>query len=224
MESTFQLASERAELWLSGIRNVAESGRRGDVDTAFVLLNTLLGDYNRHASTLYAVQDRLAALSDRPIKWAAGRGLSGIHPGPGILPHVWSSAHEAALGISRVVIDALLVPLEGIQKPAQQRAMAKQLLSERWQALAIPLDEMADLQERIRRERAKYLQSDLRPQSDDPWLPGETPSECAKRVCKHITTLKRWIDEGKVRRKKLSPRLWRLHRDDVKAVGGRVDN
>jgi hypothetical protein len=56
-----------------------------------------------------------------------------------------------------MALDLLVRPLEGITDPTEQRTLAQRLLADRSKALAIPLDEVADLQERIRRERAKLL-------------------------------------------------------------------
>jgi hypothetical protein len=72
-----------------------------------------------------------------------------------VYPHVWSSAHEAAVGIARLALDLLVVPLADITDAAEQQATAKRLLTTYWRAIAIPISKVAALQERIRRERAK---------------------------------------------------------------------
>ena len=76
-----------------------------------------------------------------------------------VYPHVWSSATEAAAGIAELALDILIAPLEGVANPAEQSALAERLLAARAKALAMSLDEVATLQERIRREREKLLAS-----------------------------------------------------------------
>jgi hypothetical protein len=117
-----------------------------------------LEDYGRHAEALDQAKDTLAALSDGPVKWEHGRGrIAAAYDPTAVYPHVWSSAHEAAAGIARLALEMLVRPLEGITDPAEQRALARRLMAGRWKALVIPLEEVAALQERIRRERAKLL-------------------------------------------------------------------
>jgi hypothetical protein len=161
----FRAASEAAEGWLNTVALIAHLGRGGNVDAAMRLLMTtkgvrynLLDDYNEHVETLDEAKDKLAALSDAPIKWKHGRGLSGMARVPSaVYPHVWSSAHEASEGIARLALSRLASPVGAITDPTEQRDLAKRLLAKASKALAISTDEVADLQERIRRERAKLL-------------------------------------------------------------------
>jgi hypothetical protein len=167
--SKFQAASKAAEGWLNTVGHVARLGRCGSVTPAFELLMptpstkdgrpyNLQDSYFEHEEVLEQAQDALTALSDSPVKWEHGRGLSGIAPIPAaVYPHVWSSAHEAAAGIARLALQMLVWPLAGITDPAEQRTLAEQLLAKCCEALTIPLDEQAVLFERIRRERAKLL-------------------------------------------------------------------
>lgn len=152
----FETASGRAESWVNSVAMIAIAGESGDVVTAYQDLTFLAEQYNRHAPVLNAELNRLASLSDSPVKWEHGRGHSAVARVPDVVfPHVWSSAHEAAVGIARLALDLLLLPLEGIADPTEQQKLAQQLLAARWHAIAMPIDEVATLQERIRRERAK---------------------------------------------------------------------
>jgi hypothetical protein len=167
--SKFQAASKAAEGWLNTVGHVARLGRCGSVTPALELLMptpstkdgrpyNLQDSYCEHAEVLEQVQDALAALSDSPVKWEHGRGLSGIARVPAaVYPHIWSSAHEAAAGIARLALRMLVWPLAAITDPVDQRTLAEQLLAKCSTALTIPLDEQAVLFERIRRERAKLL-------------------------------------------------------------------
>jgi hypothetical protein len=61
--------------------------------------------------------------------------------------------------IARLALELLVWPLAEVTEPAKQRDLAGQLLAARWKALTIPTAEVAALQERMRRERAKLLRS-----------------------------------------------------------------
>src|SRR5262249_18768488 len=99
-----------------------------------------------------------ARVSDGPVKWEHGRGWSGIALVPdSVYPHRWSSAHEAAVEITRLTLTMLVEPLANITDQKERRDIAGRLLAEQWKALEIGLNEVADLQERIRRERARVL-------------------------------------------------------------------
>ena len=221
-ESDFKVASRRAEAWLGFVHRITYFGKLGRVDPAYKLLEILQNEYYKHRDNLNAVADQLRPLSDSPFNWGLGRGWSGILKSDGPVS-CWSSAHEAAVGIAEITLAALFGPLEGIT-PAEQFALAKRLLANHWQALVIKDDELAALRERIRRERAKLLATGTAPKSDDPWLPAEPPKECAKRMKCHISTLRRYIKNGTVRCEAVpNARLWRLHRDDVRKLGGSLD-
>lgn len=64
---------------------------------------------------------------------------------------------------------------------------------------------------------------EAQPPADDDYLPAELPSECAKRIGVHRTTLNRYIADGTVRCRKVTGHRWQLHRDDVKTLGGSLD-
>jgi hypothetical protein len=154
---SFRAASEAAESWLNTVALVAHFGERGNVDGAYRLLigysRALQTDYAEHIDVLHGAREALAAQSDAPVKW---RGLQSVAAEPEyVYPHVWSSAHEAAVGIARLALDLLVVPLADITDAAEQQATAKRLLTTYWRAIAIPISKVAALQERIRRERAK---------------------------------------------------------------------
>jgi len=157
-KSGFRVASERLELALNVVALIAEGQ---PLDSAAALLESLQRDEMQYGDTIRRVLDRLAALSDGPIKWKAGRGLSGFVRRPdAVFPHVWSSAHQAALEISRLALEHFWWPLEGITDAAEQQATFRKLLSKsRRKAMAMTMGEVAGLQERIRRERAKLLRS-----------------------------------------------------------------
>lgn len=163
LDPKFDAASEAAESWPNTVAMIAHLGPSGAVDPAYELLLPnpahevryyLQDDFREHADVLDRMNAHLAAVSDGPVKWEHGRGLSAIVFVPrATLPHVWSSAHEAAKGIAGLTIDLLARPLEGITDPAEQWSLAKEILANRSEAIAISNDEVATWQERIRRER-----------------------------------------------------------------------
>jgi hypothetical protein len=163
-ESTFQFASERLELAVNTVAVIAEGC---SADSAFALLYTIQHDRERHSGILYDSIGKLATLSDGAIVWAHGRGRHGVVQCPDVfLPFRWSSAHEAALEVSRLALEYFFWPLElppdSLVKFEQlsvgQLTLFQSLLDiNRRKALALTMDEVADWQERIRRERAKLL-------------------------------------------------------------------
>jgi hypothetical protein len=171
LDKRFRSASEAAWFWLNTVHLVAEFGRLGRVDQAYERLlptskqdrgGNLQNSYHNHAEVLQPALEACAAVSDGAIRWEHGRGLSAIARVPDdVYPHRWSSAHEAAFSLAGMALDLLAWPLEGVSCPDKQRRLAEQLLTSRWKAIAITQDEVADYQERIRRERAKLLANAL---------------------------------------------------------------
>ncbi len=156
-DSDFRCASERLELAVNAVAIVA---RGCPLDSAFAILHALQVDEERYGSVIYRELDKLAAISDDPpIKWKYGRGRSGFVRVPShAFPHVWSSAHEAARTIQRLALEYFFWPLEGITDAKEQQSTFKKLLSKsRRKAVAMTMEEVADWEERIRRERAKLL-------------------------------------------------------------------
>ena len=138
---TFQDASERLEGVFNAVAGIASGC---DLETARALLDVLELDDVRYGKIIAESLVKLAAVSDGPIKWAHGRGLSTIARTPKMVyPHVWSSAHEAAFRLSRLARELFDSP--------------EALTKRRRKALVMTMDEVADYQERIRRERAKML-------------------------------------------------------------------
>jgi hypothetical protein len=164
----FRAASKAAERWLNTVALIAHFGRGGGVHPLYELLMPTEGlrynlhdSYNQHAEVLGQMKDKLAVLSDSSVAWEHGRGRSGVARVPACTyPHVWSSAHEAAQGIAQLTLEMLVWPLAGVNDAVERWDLASQLLARCWKALAMPLDEVAALQERIRRERAKLLQAE----------------------------------------------------------------
>ena len=156
LAESFRAASQRLECALGPVALVVNGL---PLKQSFGCLSTLQAIVKKDGRVIRGVLDRLAAVSDGPVKWAHGRGRSGIARCPGaIYPHVWSSAHEAVLEIVDLALDLFYSPLEGILDAKEQKATFQKLLSKRRrQALAMTIDERAELQERIRRERAKLL-------------------------------------------------------------------
>src|SRR5262245_16981461 len=112
-EDKFRAASEAAESWLNTDSFVAEFGLAGKLDRAFKLLLPSKGmlrsnrRYKRsqHAEVLELFLEHLRAVSDGPIKWENGRGLSAVARVPAaVYPHRWSSAHEAALRVAELAL------------------------------------------------------------------------------------------------------------------------
>jgi hypothetical protein len=58
---------------------------------------------------------------------------------------------------------------------------------------------------------------------DDGYLPAESPSQCAKRMKHGLDWVKARIKDGRLRYRKVTARSWRLHRDDAKKLGGKID-
>jgi hypothetical protein len=162
----FAAASEAAESWLNTISLVAYQGEHGLIDAAFTLLLPgpdnqggpvcLITSFNEHSSVLRDAFGELSKHGDGPVNWNHGRRVIANRPEL-VYPHVWSSAHEAAHGIASLAIELLAAPLQGITDAQQQFDAGKELLTARWKAFAMPVEEVASLQERIRRERVKVL-------------------------------------------------------------------
>jgi hypothetical protein len=232
----FLAASEAAERWLGLVEVVADLGRmesldprpkcaRGrpkhpNLDAAYTMLceapGNLQDEYRAHDSALREAFEELRVKSDAPVRWVDVC----VEPGPRFSPPDWSSAHEAAHGIALLFLGALVYPLTNFTNAAKQRAQAKRLLTTRWKALAMRFEGVKALQERIRRERAKLCEQ---PVAEDPYLRAETPTQCAKRIKRGLDTLKRYINNRTVRCEKINDRLWRLHREDVRKFGGKLD-
>jgi len=210
LPESFEAASKAAEYWVNAVSLIADHGRRNSVNVAFRSLAHLEVSYRQHADTIYEAKDELAALSDGPVKWEHGRGLSAIAGSPEhVFPHIWSSAHEAAEGIARLALELLISDVK------QGRALARELLASRWKALVITIDESATLQERIRRERAKIL-------AGCEWSEAKSPSEWCKELRVSLTTLKRHVNQGKLIVRKLTSRSWSVRIDTLRSyVGGK---
>lgn len=148
---SFRAASERAEGWLGLVSQVARLGEGGSVDAAYQLLDFLQDEYHQHYEVLDEASSKLMELSDGRVEWPKDRGWSGVIPSGTVL--CWSRPHEAAVGLTRLALQTLVWPLEKITDPVEQRARAQHLFGKWWKALTLPGDELAALQERIRRER-----------------------------------------------------------------------
>lgn len=187
-----RVASQAAESWLNTVSLVAEFGQAGNVAMAYQMLlpsesqrRDLQTDYLEHFVTLTQQTEQLAAVSDGPVIWEHGRGWSAIaHVPSAVYPHRWSSAHEAAVGIAGLALDMLASPLAGITDPAQQWAIGEQLLAGRAKALVMTMEEVAALQERIRRERGKvlWLASPIAPVAPTPTPTAEQMSPVGKAL------------------------------------------
>lgn len=163
-KSSFQYASERLETTFACVAHIADGC---PLESAFAILSAMQVDEERHGATVDGALDKLATVSDEPIKWQHDRGASGFARVPSaVFPHVWSSAHEAALGISRLALEHFYWPLELNSRTeykklsTDQSKRFKRLLSKsRRKVLAMTMEEIADLQERMRRERMKFFSS-----------------------------------------------------------------
>jgi hypothetical protein len=147
----------------------------------------LVRSWDRYVDVLKETLPKLSAFSDGPITWPPGLEWSeSACKAPTNLPDVWSSAHETALRLTEMAIDLLVCPLVPVPPnkagkkvaPILQRLLPKYqeveiknavtdperqkvLLARHWKKLVIESDQIALLQERIRRERAKLLVSEL---------------------------------------------------------------
>jgi hypothetical protein len=163
LDPNLRAASEAAEGFLNWVSLVSHFGPAGAADQLFPFLttsritNNLFDLFNKHVDQLNKMREEFAAVSDGPVKWEIGRGWSTIGRGSRKTwrPLIWSSGHEAATGIACMTLQMLVEPLSGITDSNEQMEVAKRLLAARWKALAMTSEEVASLQERIRRERAK---------------------------------------------------------------------
>jgi hypothetical protein len=132
---------------------VCELLLRGEVGRA----PSLQDSFRQHWPVLDQAREDLAARSEESVMWGDGRGRKAISRVPDAThPLIWSSAHEAAAGIARLALEMLAWPVAAAD-PEEQWPLAEQLLAQRWKALALPVDEVAHLQARIRRERVKLV-------------------------------------------------------------------
>jgi hypothetical protein len=129
---------------------------------------TLRESYQEHAGVLKQMREQLALVSDGQVLWPHGRGGQ---------PVAWSSAHEAAVELLGLAMESLVGPLascggtgqdelarrvrgtswESLALPCERSVLARHLLETRSQSLALSPEQVADWQERIRRERGKLL-------------------------------------------------------------------
>ena len=237
MSNDFRAASEWLESSLATvgiIHSCGSVGRDKSIESAYNSLERLNNDYVEHVDVIEAQLYRLAELSDGEIERFDGRKKLVRFP-KYILPQYAHSAHEIALCIARFALETFFHPLfpdslEGEQRKVaehcganlkplsqeQQWELACNLLRSHYHTLEMSVEEIALLQAKIRRERAKHL-------GNPTYLPAELPSECAKRIGRSLDTLHTYIRDGKVRCIKETKRSWRLHRDDVKKFGGKLD-
>ncbi len=158
----FAQASERIELWPNTVAMIATLGsydRDGSSDAAFRRLVIALKreDFDReHSQNVLEYRDELACVSDGALQWE-GRGRCAIWTDPNVIPQVWSSAHEAAIGMYDFMFTALIDPIADVADESAARMAFRELLAARWKALTLSSSEIAILQERIRRERAKLV-------------------------------------------------------------------
>ncbi len=199
----FRAASEAAENWIYNFGLICAIGAKKPEERGLfnlkATLTTFREDYQKHAEALNSSMQLLTAESDGPIE---------------LYSNVYSSVHEAAADlVGRLLADSLSLIEKGVLDDEQMREQWTRL-HELWHE-----GDANRLAERLRRERAKLLHQ----QPEDEFLPAETPSECAKRLQKSLDTLKRYIKTGKLRCKKVTARSWRLHREDLRTLGGKID-
>jgi hypothetical protein len=228
---TFLQASEAAEGWLGTVRFIAHFGPSGSVGPLYELLLptpdptnprgkrrkgkelpgwNLQDSYNTYAPIIMEALPLLAKVTDGPVRWEHGRGRSGVARVPSMVyPERWSSGHEASAGITRMALAMLASPLEGINDPAEQWQLAQQLLARHWKALVLPIEEVADLQERIRRERAALLSEKLQ------WTRVGSLGEWAKVFGVKPAIMAAMLKRGEVRHKKLTTKLYQIAVDDL---------
>jgi hypothetical protein len=157
----FELASRQSAACVALIQVVTDYGKAGHVDGAYRNLASLNKQLAECGPVIAKFSDQLAAQSDSPVQ------LGNTY---------WSSAHAAAIGISRSILEGLFYPAVSdiewgeidinapmglkrnqVNDPHEQRRRAEQLLAERWQEFRLEPGRINALQERIRRERAKLL-------------------------------------------------------------------
>ncbi len=199
---SFKAASEAAEAWVKEIANARHFAEQGNSRVAYGILLGLSQQHNQqHDSVLWDARDDLAAISDGVIRY---NGLLG--------PRGYASAHEAISEIVKVILIAFLSPLDGIKDADDRERMMKKLFDERWEGLVLS----ADLQARIRRERAKLLQSPA---------PPDTENKPVGEAAKDEATLKsRVLNELTEQQRKLVEYLWQHERgasfDTIKNIPG----
>jgi hypothetical protein len=227
LPANFQAASEAAEAWLSTVALVAHFGPSKSVEPLYELLMpgpkqqskprkrrpwNLLDDYNQHIETIDKAIPMLATVTDGPVSWEHARGWSAIARVPLMVkPERWSSGHEASTGITGMALDMLVSPIVKITDPTpgKQRQLARQLLGHCWKALVLPLDEVADLQERIRRERAALLLRRV------DWTPFASVSVWAKHFGVSSAIMAEMLKRGEVRHNKRSTKSYQIAVDDL---------
>ncbi len=191
----FQAASEAAESWPAKLAQIAELGRRHDgtgAALAYCMLIpnaegigpaynsfpwpitthtclTLQDSHREHAVVLNQMKDRLVGVTTGQFIWPHGLGGR---------PVAWSSAHEAATGLVYQAIFLLVWPLGQHEDPAERDRRARHLLETESQSLALSWEQVADLKERIYRERVRLLgqvppqsESDKQPERSQPTSP-----------------------------------------------------
>ena len=141
---SFKSASEAAETWVKAITAARYYLDQGNTRVAYGTLLELCKS-QQYDSILWDARDALAAVSDGVIRY---NGLLGLQ--------CYASAHEAILAIKKVVLITFRSPLNGIEDLAERERIIKRLFDERREGLTLS----ADLEARIRRERAKLLASD----------------------------------------------------------------
>jgi hypothetical protein len=164
-------ASKAAEGWLNTVSYLAQSGEWGrDARHAAVGFlpigpgNNLFDSYKKNVEALERAKDAFVGVSDGVVKWNGGPRAVARNPSS-LYPYVWTSAHEAAVGIAREALERLAFPL--LRLPLAERLDEfGRLLAAEWKALALSSDEVAELQARIRRERVKLLGTGAKTQQE----------------------------------------------------------
>ncbi len=160
----FRAASKAAENWLGVLSLLAQNCAKPQLlDENYRILERLQDSYYAHLDVLREAKEPLAAASDSPVEWGS------------TARYVWSSAHEAAANVLCLALEWLFWPLADIDDPEQQRKAARKLIEDAV-ALKMTGEQVAKLQERIRRERAKLLRGATEPHGNGA-QPPETKSK-----------------------------------------------
>lgn len=157
--SDFLIASEWLEFSPALISIIAECGSIGadeSIDAAYKDFERLNTSYVEHGPAIESAIGSLASVSDGIERFDGQKRIS-VRP-EHIIPKVFSSAHELALGIVRFALAEFFYPAVEIDDPHEQFERAKFLLTSWYRAIELTADEVGMIQGKIRRERAKLLE------------------------------------------------------------------
>jgi hypothetical protein len=135
------------------------------------------------------------------------------------------SGYPIVLAIGRKCINCLPTGKRSYLEPGNwNSAMERELWLDGlqavggWAAIEVDIDELG---KRVKREflaAVDRLEDGIK-QSGSCWSVALSPTEWAKRFDRAYNTLQEWEKQGKIRVKKVTPRLWQIHNEDLSKFG-----